>query len=263
MPEHEGAMHPEEQRITVLVVDDDDHFRGVVAAVLADEDDITVVGQAGDGKEALSLARVLVPDVVLLDIHMPACGGPDGGGIGAAGAISRQVPTTRVVMLTASDEENDVCEALRAGASGYVVKDDLLGHLAGVVRTMADDLGLLLSPSIAKVLRFEPASPRSADPGLSDRELQVLGLVAMGRTNHQIADELFLSSHTVKRHVANIMAKLHQRSRADAVLYAVRNGYLASSDAALALSEASHVDTSRRAARASSGRRTGAFRGAA
>lgn len=131
-------------------------------------------------------------------------------------------------MLTASDEDDDVYEALRAGASGYVVKEQFLGDLAGVVRTMARDLGLLLPPSIAsKVLtQFKAAAVSSTDPGLSDRELKVLSLVGLGNTNDQIADELFLSSHTVKRHVANILAKLHQRTRAEAVLHAVRNGYL-------------------------------------
>jgi len=236
-------MWPESERITVLVVDDDGRFRRIVEAVLAEEDDIEVVGQAGDGMEGLALAQELVPDVVLLDIHMPVSdgsgyrragrGGTTGpGGIEAARAISRQVPATSVIMLTASDEEDDVFEALRAGASGYVVKDELLGDLAGVVRTMAHELGMLLSPSIAaKVLtQFRDAPSRTISPGLSDRELEVLRLVGLGKTNDQIADDLFLSSHTVKRHVANIMAKLHERSRADAVRQAVRNGYLARSE---------------------------------
>jgi len=235
-------MWPESQRITVLVVDDDGRFRRIVRAVLAEEDDIEVVGQAGDGMEGLALAQELVPDVVLLDIHMPVSddsgyrgagrGGTGPGGIEAARAISRQVPTTRVIMLTASDDEDDVYEALRAGASGYVVKDELLGDLAGVVRTMAHKLGMLLSPSIAaKVLtQLRDAPSRTTSPGLSERELEVLHLVSLGRTNDQIADELFLSSHTVKRHVANIMAKLHERTRADAVRHAVRNGYLAQSE---------------------------------
>ena len=164
---------------------------------------------------------------------MPSDGGGNRGGIEAAGAISRQIPTAKVVMLTGSAEEDDVYEALRAGASGYVVKDgSALGDLAGVVRTIAHDLGVLLPPTIAtRVLaQFKTAPPTSADAGLSDRELEVLNLAGQGQTNDQIADQLFLSSHTVKRHMANILAKLHQRSRADAVAYAYRNGYLSPND---------------------------------
>jgi len=240
------GLRSENEQITVLVVDDDGEFRGIVGAVLADEKDIEIVGQAGDGREAVALAQELVPDVVLLDIHMPLSEGPDSGeargastsrgGIEAVAQISRQVPTTKVVMLTASDEEDDVYEALRAGAGGYVMKDDFLRDLAGVIRTMADDLGLLLSPTVAtKVLaQFKQAPQRSTEPGLSDREVEVLGWVALGKTNDQIAELLFLSSHTVKRHVANILAKLHQGSRADAVTQAVRRGYLSATDTALA-----------------------------
>jgi len=215
-------------RITVMVVDDDDDFRAVVAEVLAQEDDIVVVGEAADGAAAAARVSELAPDVVLLDLGMPSAGGGARGGIEAAGAISRRVPTVKVVMLTGSAEDDDVYEALRAGASGYLVKDGPLGDLAGVVRTMAHGLGLVLPPSVATKLlaQFKAGPSTTASPGLSDRELEVLGLVGQGQTNDQIADRLFLSSHTVKRHMANILAKLHQRSRADAVAYALRNGYL-------------------------------------
>jgi DNA-binding NarL/FixJ family response regulator len=134
-------------------------------------------------------------------------------------------------MLTASEQEADVLEALDAGANGYVLKDDLSNHLAGIVRTMADDFGVLLSPSIAiKVLTRMRTAPASAGPSLSDRELEVLALVGRGKTNEQIAGELFLSPHTVKRHVANILAKLGQPSRVDAVTLAKRQGYLLEPD---------------------------------
>ncbi|MEA2902426.1 MAG: hypothetical protein QOH36_2313 [Actinomycetota bacterium] len=237
-------MRRNDGRITVLVVDDDPAFRSLVAALLGQEDDIAVVGQAADGKAAMALALELVPDVVLLDLGMPSEGGGNRGGIEAAGAISRQIPAAKVVMLTGSADEDDVYEALRAGASGYVVKDSSVVDLAGVVRTTAYDLGVLLPPAIAtKVLaQFKTAPPTSIDPGLSDREIEVLGLAGHGQTNDQIAEQLFLSSHTVKRHMANILAKLHQRSRADAVAFALRNGYLGASAPSVGHEEAEAPD---------------------
>ena len=220
-----------EGTIRVVVADDDSRFRRMVVAQLADEPDIDVVTEAADGRQAVERAAELAPDVVLLDIRMPG-----GGGIEAARAIKRRTPTTKVVMLTASDEDDDVYAALRAGASGYVVKGGLPTDLAGVVRAMAQNLGLLLSPSIAaKMLaEFRDHRPEDVSAGLSGREVDVLRLVGLGKTNDKIGDELFLSSHTVKRHVANILAKLHERTRADAVVNAIRRGYLSDDGTVLA-----------------------------
>lgn len=219
-------MEPEVELIRVLVADDEERFRRVVFALLQDEPDIEVVGHASTGTEAVAVAQELVPDLVLLDVRMP---GMDG--IEAANEIRRLLPTTKVVMLTASEEEDDVFEALKAGAGGYILKEGLVADLAQAVRVVAQDLGLLLSPSIAsKVLvEFKDAPRRPASgPGLTDRELEVLRLVSQGFANHEIAEQLHLSGHTVKRHVANILAKLHQRSRLDAVMFAIRSGVLAS-----------------------------------
>jgi len=217
-----------EERITILVVDDDGLFRQFVVAILGRDKQISVVGQAKNAEEGLRLARRLLPDVVLLDLDMPTGEGRDrrGGraGIEAAAALSREVPTARILMLTASERDDDVHEALLAGADGYLLKADLLDELARVVRTMADGVGMLLSPTIAArvVTQFRASPPSVAAPDLSAREVEVLHLVGLGKTNDQIAGELFLSSHTVKRHVANILRKLNQHSRADAVRYAAR-----------------------------------------
>lgn len=218
-------MEPEIERIRVLVADDEERFRRVVFALLQDEPDIDVVGHASDGEEAVKVAQELVPDLVLLDVRMPGM-----HGIEAATAIRRLLPTTKVVMLTASEDEDDVFEALKAGAGGYILKEGLVNDLAQAVRVVAQDLGLLLSPSIASKLlvEFKEAPRRPTGPGLTERELEVLRLVSRGFANHEIAEELCLSGHTVKRHVANILAKLHQRTRLDAVMYAIRSGVLAS-----------------------------------
>lgn len=218
-------MRHDDELVTILVVDDEERFRLVVGALLATEDDFAVVGEATGGQEAVEKAGALLPDLVLLDVRMPGV-----SGLEAARTIQQELPATKVVMLTASDEEDDVFEALRAGASAYLLKDALLEDLPGILRAVSRGLGLLLSPAIAKKLVAEFKDNRHALPAttLTAREIEVLRLVSQGRANHEIAAELNLSSHTVKRHVANILAKLHQRSRLDAVMQAIREGVLAS-----------------------------------
>lgn len=217
-------MDREDHNIAVLVVDDEHRWRRVVTALLTGEEGIEVVGEAGDGEQAVLQAQTVMPDLILLDVRMPGT-----NGIEAARAITRLLPTTKIVMLTASDDEDDVYEALKAGASGYLLKEALLEDLAGAVRAVGQGLGLLLSPGVASKLVAEfKEAPRSetATNSLTVRELEVLRLVSLGRANHEIAQELCLSSHTVKRHVANILAKLHERSRLDAVMHAIRAGVL-------------------------------------
>lgn len=215
-----------EARIDVLVVDDDRRFRRVVSAVVAAEADMVVVGEAGDGDQAVAMARALVPSVVLLDVRMPGT-----GGIEAARAIAEGLPTTKIIMLTASDEEDDLFKALRAGASGYVLKGDDLHDVGVSIRAVASGQ-TLLSPAMAAKLVAEFSHPAMGVPEpepipvLSDRELDVLRLVARGQANGTIAQQLYVSAHTVKRHLANILAKWHLRTRLDAVLYAQRRDLL-------------------------------------
>jgi DNA-binding NarL/FixJ family response regulator len=207
--------------IEVLVVDDHSEFRRVLCAVLRAEADIAVVGEASDGDEAVAKCLELVPNVVLLDVQMPGT-----GGIEAARAIKDALPTARVLMLTGSDEEDDLYKALRAGASGYLLKDGALVDLAASVRTAAGGQSVLSPAMAAKlVAEFDRPVPDS-EPCLSGRETEVLRLVAEGWANREIAERLFVSPHTVKRHVANILAKLHQRTRLEAVMFALRRNLL-------------------------------------
>ncbi len=179
-----------DQAIAILVVDDDACFRAVLIAVVAAEADMEVVGEAGDGDQALSMASDLMPDVVLLDVVMPGT-----GGIEAARAIKEWLPTTKVVMLTASDEEEDLYKALRAGASGYLLKDRALSEVTVSVRAVASGQAVL-SPSMAAKLAADFAAPAPGPtPRLSERELEILQLLAEGLANREIAEYLSLSPH--------------------------------------------------------------------
>ncbi|CAI7974386.1 MULTISPECIES: response regulator transcription factor [Parafrankia] len=212
--------------IRVLVVDDHELFLQGLQTVLETEEDISVVGRAADGQEALTLASGTTPDIVLMDVRMP---GRDG--IAAAGAIKRAVPRTRIVMLTVSDEESDLFEAIKAGAVGYLLKSIPPHEVADAVRAVHNGQSLI-SPSMASKLMVEFATmarggedrPRAHAPHLTARELEVLKLVAEGRANREIARKLFISENTVKNHVRNILDKLQLHSRMEAVMYAVRQG---------------------------------------
>lgn len=207
--------------IEVLVADDDRRFRQVLCAVLNSDPDICVVGDASDGDEAVAKSLALVPNVVLLDVKMPGT-----GGIEAARAIKEALPTVKVLMLTASDEEDDLYKALQAGASGYLLRGTALEGLGASVQVAAGGQSVL-SPAMAAKLVSEFSRPvEKVGPCLTDRETEILGLVADGCSNREIAERLFLSAHTVKRHIANILAKLHQRTRLDAALYAMRRNLL-------------------------------------
>lgn len=216
------------ERIRVLVADDHVLFRRGLEMVLAAEDDIDIVGEAGDGAEAYARAVDLLPDVVLMDVRMPRR-----SGIEACSDIKEAVPSTRIVMLTISDEESDLFEAVRAGANGYLLKDVPGEEIAEGIRAVMGGQSLI-SPSMAGALltEFAELSKRSAEavrvpvPRLTERELEVLRLVARGMANKDIATQLFISENTVKNHVRNILEKLQLHSRMEAVVYAVREKIL-------------------------------------
>jgi DNA-binding NarL/FixJ family response regulator len=212
--------------IRVLIVDDHGLFRRGLEATLQLEADIDVVGEAGDGGDALAKAQELLPDVVLMDVKMPRR-----GGIEACMSIKQAVPSARIVMLTMSDDEADLYEAVKAGASGYLLKEIPVDELAGSIRAVYEGQSLI-NPSLASKLLTEFAtmskrgvSPQSVPaPRLTNREMEVLRAVARGLNNREIAKELFISENTVKNHIRNILEKLQLHSRMEAVTYAMRTG---------------------------------------
>jgi DNA-binding NarL/FixJ family response regulator len=212
--------------IRVAVVDDQELFRRGLTMLLGVEDDIEVVGEAGDGVAATELAASAVPDVILMDVRMPKR-----SGIEACVAIKDVAPTARIIMLTVSDEEADLYDAVKNGASGYLLKDSSIDEVAQAIRVVADGQSLI-SPSMAIKLLDEFKQMSRTDrqqvpsPRLTDRELEVLKLVAQGLNNREIAKRLFISENTVKNHVRNILEKLQLHSRMEAVMYAVREKLL-------------------------------------
>ena len=212
----------------MLVVDDHALFRRGLEIVLAQEPDIEVVGEAGDGAEAVVQAADLLPDVVLMDVRMPRR-----SGIEACTAIKDVVPSARIIMLTISDEEGDLYEAIKAGATGYLLKEISIDEVATAIRAVAGGQSLI-SPAMASKLLTEFATliKRDGDrqqvpaPRLTERELEVLRLVARGLNNRDIAKQLFISENTVKNHIRNILEKLQLHSRMEAVVYAVREKLL-------------------------------------
>lgn len=213
--------------IRVVVVDDQELFRRGLTMLLGVEDRIEVVGEAGDGTEGIEVASRSAPDVVLLDVRMPRR-----SGIEACRAIKEAVPSAKIVMLTMSDEEADLYEAVKSGAAGYLLKDSSIDEVAQAVRVVAEGQSLI-SPSMAVKLidEFKQMSRPEREPAagglrLTERELEVLRLVARGLNNREIARELYISENTVKNHVRNILEKLQLHSRMEAVMYAVREKIL-------------------------------------
>ncbi len=222
------ALLPDEradlEALRVLLVDDHDLFRTGLRNLLQ-EQGVTIVGEAGAGAEAVRLVRELAPDVVVMDLNMPGM-----SGVEATRHITSIAPLTRVLVLTISDQDTDVMDAILAGACGYLLKDASIQELLRGIR--AASMGeSLISPHIAgKVLqriRAASAQPELAETikaELSDREIEVLKLIANGKDNAEIAGELHISPKTVKNHISNILMKLQIDNRIQAAVYAVRSG---------------------------------------
>ncbi len=212
------------ETLRVLLVDDHDLFRTGLRNLL-EEQTVQVVGEAADGAQAIRMVRELAPDVVVMDLNMPGM-----TGVEATRQVTSLAPLTRVVVLTISDQDEDVMNAILAGACGYLMKDSSIQDLMQGIRAAAVGESLI-SPHIAsKVLqRLRATGTNEADAAsiraeLSDREIQVLKLIANGKDNAQIAGELHISPKTVKNHISNILMKLQIDNRIQAAVYAVRSG---------------------------------------
>ncbi len=239
--------------IRVMLVDDHVLVRKGIATLLATQEDIQVVGEAGDGFEALERAQELMPDVILMDISMPRC-----DGLTAIDLIKKEMPYVKIIMLTYSDDDENLFEAIKRGAQGYLLKDlqpeVLINSIRGAARGEAPISGAMaakllreLSPRGAVVAESGEQAGRGGDgrgrPGapaagweeaardrradiLTKREKEVLQLVSEGLSNREIAERLFIAENTVKNHLRNILEKLHMQNRAQAVAYAIRQGLL-------------------------------------
>ena len=213
------------QSIRVLVVDDHLLFRRGVLTALASRPHIEVVGEAGDGREAVELARQTHPDVILMDIAMPAY-----DGLEATRRIKRELPHAKIIMLTVSEDDEALFEAIRAGADGYLLKDLKVNQLFDAIESVMRGEVPLSGAITAKILRElqRSASTHSTPQGLieslSEREIEILTLVGQGLSNKEIAERLFISESTVKNHLRTILDKLHLRNRIQAAIYAARIG---------------------------------------
>ena len=205
----------------VLIADDQTLFRSGLARLLDGDDRVSVVGQAADGLEAVKLAASLKPDVVLMDIKMPNL-----DGIEATRRIVSESPKSKVLMLTTFDADNHVIQALKAGASGYVLKDSEASAIVSSILAVVAGERVMASAVANRVLEMltGATSPKEFYDGLTAREVEILKMLATGMANKQIAYKLGISEKTVRNHVSNMYEKLNIYDRAQAVLYAVRKG---------------------------------------
>ena len=212
------------EELRVLLVDDHDLFRTGLKNLL-EEQGVQIVGEAANGQTALRLVPELVPDVVIMDLNMPGL-----SGVETTRHLTSMAPLARVVVLTISVEDDDVMDAVMAGACGYLLKDSSIDELLAGIRAAAAGESLISPQIAAKVLQRLRSQGRSEGAAetiraeLSDREVEVLKLIANGKDNAEIARDLFISPKTVKNHISNILMKLQIENRIQAAVYAVRSG---------------------------------------
>jgi DNA-binding NarL/FixJ family response regulator len=212
------------EELRVLLVDDHDLFRTGLKNLL-EEQGVQIVGEAANGQTALRLVPELVPDIVIMDLNMPGL-----SGVETTRHLTGMAPLARVVVLTISVEDDDIMDAVMAGACGYLLKDSSIDELLAGIRAAAAGESLISPQIAAKVLQRLRSQGRSEGAAetiraeLSDREVEVLKLIANGKDNAEIARELFISPKTVKNHISNILMKLQIQNRIQAAVYAVRSG---------------------------------------
>jgi len=204
-----------------MIVDDHNLVREGLKAVFAQGDEIDVVGEAGSGEEAIEMVEKVKPDVILMDISMPGM-----NGIQATKQIRDKHPDAKIVILTMLDQEGYVYEAIKAGATGYMLKSTSSDELVNAIQTVNDGKALLHPDATAQLLKefVTLAQNKAKDYGLSNREMEVLQLLSEGKTNKEIAKALWISEQTVKTHVAHIFDKLGTSDRTETVARALRSG---------------------------------------
>jgi DNA-binding NarL/FixJ family response regulator len=217
-------------KIRVILADDHPAFREGLERLLREEEDIEVIGQAGDGEEAISIARETQPDVAIIDVAMPKL-----DGIGVTKEIKEASPQTTVLILSAYNNEPYVLSAIEAGAEGYLLKSVRVREVAAAIRALHNGETVLDSSAARKIFRrleytTGKAGAMEASQKLHPREIDVLKLVAKGMSNKEIAQELVISVRTVQTHITNILSKLDVNSRTEAVVSALREGWITLND---------------------------------
>lgn len=213
--------------LKIMLVDDHTLFRRGIKSVLVSWPEVEVVGEASDGMEAQEIASVTMPDVILMDINMPNC-----SGLEATRRLKKEMPYVKIVILTVSDDDKDLFEAVKAGAQGYLLKnlepEELKSYLAGIARCEAPISGVMAGKILAEFARNSFHDRKAAKGGyasdLSSREKEVLKLISKGLSNKEIAQALSVTENTIKNHLRNILEKLHLENRVQAAVYAIQEG---------------------------------------